>query len=121
MVRRAFKYRFYPTPDQAELLAKSFGCARFVYNNALDFNTTTYKETGKGVSASEADKRLVPLKAEHPWLSEVSCVVLQQKLRDLDRAFSNFFAKRTKYPKFKSKHDKQSIRLTKSAFRIKDG
>ena len=99
MAKRAFKYRFYPTPEQVQLLAKSFGCARFVYNNTLDFKTTTYKETGKGVSANEAGQRLVPLKAEHPWLSEVSAVVLQQKLRDLEQGFSNFFAKRASHPK----------------------
>ena len=120
MAKRAFKYRFYPTPEQVQLLAKSFGCARFVYNNTLDFKTTTYKETGKGVSANEAGQRLVPLKAEHPWLSEVSAVVLQQKLRDLEQGFSNFFAKRASYPKFKSKHDQQSIRLTKAGFSIKN-
>lgn len=120
-MKRAYKERFYPTEQQTELLAKSFGCARFVWNNSLKFRTDAYYERGESIAHSVLEKRLVPLKAEFEWLKEVSSVIFQQCLRDQQEAFKNFWEKRTKYPKFKSKHHKQSIRLTKAAFNYKDG
>ena len=107
MTKRAYKYRFYPTPEQEILLAQSFGCARFVYNNTLRFRTDAYYSDGKSVSHSEAEKRLVSLKKEFPWLNDVSSVLLQQCLRDQQEAFKNFWAGRAKYPNFKKKHSKQ--------------
>ena len=121
MTKRAYKYRFYPTPEQEILLAQSFGCARFVYNNTLRFRTGAYYSDGKSVSHSEAEKRLVSLKKEFPWLNDVSSVLLQQCLRDQQEAFKNFWAGRAKYPNFKKKHSKQSIRLTKAAFKVRNG
>ena len=121
MTKRAYKYRFYPTPEQEILLAQSFGCARFVYNNTLRFRTDAYYSDGKSVSHSEAEKRLVSLKKEFPWLNDVSSVLLQQCLRDQQEAFKNFWAGRAKYPNFKKKHSKQSIRLTKAAFKVRSG
>ncbi len=120
-VKRAYKERFYPTPEQEKLLAQSFGCARFVYNNTLRFRTDAYNNDGKSVSHSEAEKRLVSLKKEFPWLNDVSSVLLQQCLRDQQEAFKNFWTGRAKYPNFKKKHSKQSIRLTKAAFKVKKG
>jgi putative transposase len=120
-MKRAYKERFYPTPTQAKLLAKSFGCARFVYNNTLKWRTDLYYKEGVKVKNSEIGKRLVPLKEEFPWLKEVSNVALQQVLRNQESAFLNFWAGRAKYPTFKKKHSKQAIRLTKSGFRFKAG
>ncbi|ARR50003.1 transposase [Photobacterium damselae subsp. damselae] len=120
-MKRAYKERFYPNEQQAELLAKSFGCCRFVWNNSLKYRTDAYYERGESIAHSVLEKRLVPLKAEFEWLKEVSSVIFQQALRDQQEAFKNFWDKRAKYPKFKSKHDKQSIRLTKAAFKYKDG
>ena len=120
-MKRAYKERFYPTKQQAELLAKSFGCSRFVWNNSLKYRTDAYYEDGKSITHSVLEKRLVPLKAEFEWLKDVSSVIFQQALRDQQEAFKNFWEKRAKYPKFKSKHDKQSIRLTKSAFKYHKG
>ncbi|HHY0551927.1 TPA: RNA-guided endonuclease InsQ/TnpB family protein [Vibrio parahaemolyticus] len=120
-MKRAYKYRFYPDNQQAELLAKSFGCCRFVWNNSLKYRTDAYYERGESISHSFLEKRLVPLKAEFEWLKEVSSVIFQQTLRDQQEAFKNFWDHRAKYPRFKSKHDKQSIRLTKAAFKYKDG
>jgi len=120
-MKRAYKYRFYPTEQQAELLAKSFGCCRFVWNNSLRYRTDAYYKDGESISHSALEKRLVPLKQEFEWLQDVSSVIFQQTLRDQQEAFKNFWGKRAKYPKFKSKHDKQSIRLTKSAFKYRDG
>ncbi|EGR4312912.1 transposase [Vibrio cholerae] len=120
-MKRAYKERFYPTEQQAELLAKSFGCCRFVWNNALKYRTDAYYERGESISHSFLEKRLVPLKSEFEWLKEVSSVIFQQALRDQQEAFKNFWEKRAKYPKFKSKHGKQSIRLTKAAFTYRNG
>ena len=120
-MKRAYKERFYPTKQQSELLSKSFGCARFVWNNTLKYRTDAYYERGESIAHSVVEKRLVPLKKEFEWLQEVSSVIFQQCLRDQQDAFKNFWDKRAKYPKFKSKHDHQSIRLTKAAFKYKDG
>jgi len=123
MTKRAYKERFYPTPEQAALLARSFGCARFVWNNTLAYRTEAYQKHGDSVSHSAAEKRLVTLKDDYPWLKDVSSVILQQPLRDQKAAFDNFFNPNLKagYPRFKKKDDRQSIRLTKSAFRYRDG
>ena len=123
MKKRAYKERFYPTPEQALLLAQSFGCARFVWNNTLNYRTEAYQQRDESVSHSVAEKRLVALKAEHPWLKDVSSVILQQTLRDQKAAFDNFFNPKLKarYPRFKCKDGRQSIRLTKAAFRYRDG
>ncbi|QTF92971.1 transposase [Halomonas sp. BM-2019] len=123
MTKRAYKERFYPTPEQAELLAQSFGCARFVWNNTLAYRTKAYQTHGQSISHSAAEKRLVALKAEYPCLKDVSSVILQQALRDQQAAFDNFFNPQLKarYPRFKRKDGRQSIRLTKAAFRYRDG
>jgi len=123
MTKRAYQERFYPTPEQEILLAQSFGCARFVWNNTLAYRTDAYQQRGESISHSVVEKRLVALKAEHPWLKDVSSVILQQTLRDQKAAFDNFFNPRLKarYPRFKRKDGRQSIRLTKAAFRYRDG
>ena len=119
--KRAYKYRFYPTSEQEKLLAQSFGCARFVYNDTLRFRTDAYSKDGTSISHSDAEKRLVSLKTEFPFLAEVSSVILQQTLRHQQEAFKNFWAGRAKYPKFKKRNARQSIRLTKAAFKFKTG
>ena len=119
--KRAYKERFYPTPEQETLLAQSFGCARFVYNNTLRFRTDAYYKDGNSISHSETEQRLVLLKKEFLWLNDISSVLFQQCLRDQQEAFKNFWVGRAKYPNFKKKHSKQSIRLTKAAFKIKEG
>lgn len=121
LIKRAYKERFYPTQEQATLLAKSFGCARFVFNNTLKYRADAYYKDGTSISHSDAEKRLVALKQEFVWLSEISSVILQQCLRDQQAAFKNFWAGRARYPKFKKKQNKQSIRLTKAAFSVKGG
>lgn len=123
MVHLSHKYRIYPIDAQVELLAKTFGCARFVWNNILDWRSKEYTLNGNKINYTKSAARLTEIKQqpEFAWLYEVSNVALQQALRNQDKAFSNFFAKRGKYPSFKSKHDKQSIRLMSNAFRLKDG
>ncbi|MWJ28305.1 IS200/IS605 family element transposase accessory protein TnpB [Halomonas sp. ZH2S] len=123
MTKRAYKERLYPTPEQAVLLAQSFGCVRLAWNNSLAYRTEAYQQHGESVSSSAAEKRLVDLKAEYPWLADVSSVILQQALRDQKAAFDNFFNPklRARYPRFKRKDGRQSIRLTKAVFRYREG
>lgn len=107
-----------PNERQKRSLAKTFGCVRVVYNDALRFRTDAYKE-GKTVNYNASSANLTAAKKtpERAFLNEVSCVPLQQSLRHLQTAYSNFFAKRAKFPTFKSKHGKQSAEFTTSAFK----
>lgn len=122
-MKRAYKYRFHPTTDQVELLAQTFGCARFVYNSILRWRTDAYYKHKEKIGYTQASARLTAMKKEpdFDWLNDVSSVPLQQALRHQQAAFSNFFAGRAKYPTFKSKRHKQSATLTDAAFKYKDG
>src|SRR5215813_6922664 len=123
IVQKAFKYRFFPTDEQAAQLAKTFGCARYVYNQALEFRTTAWRQEKKSIGYHTTAARLTEWKKEpeRAFLSEVSSVVLQQSLRNLDAAFTNFFEKRAQYPTFKSRRSRQSARYATNAFTFKDG
>ncbi|HEC0072500.1 TPA: transposase, partial [Salmonella enterica subsp. enterica serovar Typhimurium] len=122
-MKRAYKYRFYPTTEQAELLAQTFGCVRFVYNSILRWRTDAYYERKEKIGYLQANARLTALKKEpeFAWLNDVSCVPLQQSLRHQQTAFANFFAGRAAYPAFKSKRHKQAAEFTASAFKYRDG
>jgi len=109
MKHRVVKVRLYPNSQQRTALAKAFGCTRWLWNNSLNETNRLFKETGKGLSAATMKARIVELKKEYPWLTEVYSQVLQSAVLNLSQAFVNFFQKRTKYPRFKSKHGKQSI------------
>src|SRR5262249_33667516 len=119
--KRAYRYRFYPTPEQAAMLARTFGCVRYVYNWALRLRTEAYYERQERVSYADTSAALTTLKQqpEMAWLNEVSSVPLQQALRHLDRAFRAFFAGRARYPAFKKKRGRQTqaAEYTTSAFR----
>ncbi len=121
VVKRAYKYRFYPNKTQKKMLAQTFGCVRFVYNWGLQDRKTSYEKTGKGLGYNETSKRLKELKFEKEWLSDVSSVTLQQSLRHLDRAYSNFFKRLAKYPRFKNRSGKQSAHYMKNGFTFRDG
>lgn len=112
LIRKSFRYRLYPNTEQQKGLAIQFGHARFVWNWGLNLRKTTYQETGKGLTYNQLASKLVELKGtpDAAWLKESDSQALQQKLQDLDKAYKNFFAKRAKYPKFKSKKGDQSIR-----------
>jgi len=122
-MKRAYKYRFYPTSEQVELLAQTFGCVRFVYNSVLRWRTDAFYERKEKIGYIQANAKLTSMKKEPElsWLNDVSCVPLQQVLRHQQSAFSNFFSGRAKYPTFKSKHHRQSVELTASAFKYRDG
>lgn len=105
----ATRIRLYPNEDQQKKLAIQFGCARWVWNNALATTEELYRATGKGLSYAGMTLRLPKLKQEFPWLEDADSQALQQSLRNLARSFQNFFEKRSKYPRFKSKHGRHSI------------
>ncbi|NBD33387.1 MAG: helix-turn-helix domain-containing protein, partial [Cyanobacteria bacterium] len=102
MVERAYKYRFYPTPEQESILRRTMGCVRLVYNKALDARTSAWYDQQERMGYSQTSSLLTQWKKREDlqFLNEVSCVPLQQGLRHLQKAFTNFFAKRTGYPCF---------------------
>lgn len=123
MKQKTFKYRFYPTPEQETLLRRTIGCTRLVYNRALSERTQAWYERQERVGYIETSAMLTAWKKEEDlqFLNEVSSVPLQQGLRHLQGAFTNFFAGRAKYPNFKKKRNGGSAAFTKSAFSLKDG
>jgi putative transposase len=106
---RVVKFRLYPDSQQQQSLAQAFGSCRWLFNYCLNLMNETYKETGKGLSGYEVKKIIPQLKKEYGWLSSTYSQCLQQVCLNLGVAFNNFFEKRAKYPRFKSKHGKQSI------------
>ena len=122
--RRAFKFRFYPTEEQAAELSRTFGCVRLVYNMALEARTTAWFQDSRRVGYAETSAMLTEWKKteELGFLNEVSCVPLQQALPHLQSAFAGFRAKRSGYPRFKSrKKSRFSAEYTRSAFTFRDG
>ena len=93
-MEKAFKYRMYPNREQRILLAKTFGCTRFVYNHYLAKRKDAYEKDGITFSYSACAKDLVSLKKEYEWLKEVDSVALQSSVKNLDTAYINFFRKR---------------------------
>ena len=123
MSQKAFKYRFYPTAEQENLLRRTMGSTRLVYNRALAARTEAWYERQERVGYNETSSMLTEWKKDESlsFLNEVSCVPLQQGLRHLQKAFSNFWAGRAKYPNFKKKRNGGSAEFTKSAFKFRDG
>ena len=122
-VKRAFKYRFYPTDAQAAELSRTFGCVRKVYNMALAARTEAWVRRER-VNYNQTSALLTAWKKteELAFLNDVSSVPLQQCLRHLQAAFTNFFGKRAKYPRFKSrKKSRKSAEYTTSGFRFRQG
>lgn len=118
-VKRAYRFRFYPTSVQESTLARTFGCARFAYNYMLRLRTDAWHLRQERVGYHETSAALTALKktTEYAWLNEVSSVPVQQSLRHLQTAFANFFARRAKYPSFRRKDGVQSAEYTTSAFK----
>jgi len=114
-----YKFRLKPTEDQQILLAKHFGCCRFVYNYFLEQRIEKYKETKKGSTYQENQNQLPAMKDELPWLKEVGSQSIQYAVRNLDTAYKNFFRTKKGFPKFKSKHKKDSFRITQNV-RVQD-
>ena len=120
VVKRAYKYRFYPTPQQTDLLNRTFGSVRYVYNRALAERSRAWTQEQRRVTFAETCRMLTGWKndPDTAWLYEVSNVALQH----LQRAYVNFWAKRAQYPGFKSRRkSRASATFTTSGFRYRDG
>ncbi len=102
---KGVKFRIYPNKEQIALLQKTFGCCRLVYNHGLSLRIKAY-EDGQKIGYKETSAMLTEMKrcTDFSFLKEVDSIALQQALRDLDKAYKNFFVKRAGFPKFKSKH-----------------
>lgn len=122
MTQQAYRYRFYPTAEQESILRRTMGCVRLVYNKALAARTEAWYERQERVGYKESSAMLTAWKKEDSldFLNEVSCVPLQQCLRHLQKAFTNFWGGRAKYPNFKKKRNGGSAEFTKSAFKYRD-
>ena len=122
-VRMAYKCRVYPDEAQQQVLARTFGCVRLVWNRTLAERHRLYHAEGKSLSYAASDAALTVMKRDPDlaFLSEVSSVPLQQTLRHQYKAFSAFFAKRARYPRFKSRQGRQSATYTRSAFSMRGG
>ena len=101
-----YKFRIYPDKEQTELINRTLGCCRFVYNHFLAVRRDQWQTNHKSIGYLETARLLTDLKKreETSWLKEVDSMALQESLRNLDRAFQNFFKLHTGYPHFKSKH-----------------
>ncbi|HEY9612058.1 RNA-guided endonuclease TnpB family protein [Allocoleopsis sp.] len=119
----AYRYRFYPTPEQEQLLRRTLGCVRLVYNRALHTRTEGWYERQERVDYKQTSAMLTAWKKQEDlqFLNDVSCVPLQQGLRNQQKAFANFWAGRAGYPNFKKKRSGGSAEFTRSAFKWKDG
>ena len=99
----AYRYRIYPNEKQRKIIAKTFGCCRFVYNKYLAKRIEIYEQNKEAFSYFQCTKDMTKLKSELEWLKEVDSTALQSSLKDLDSAYQKFFKEHVGYPKFKSK------------------
>ncbi|MCG5215162.1 transposase [Streptosporangium sp. KLBMP 9127] len=122
-MRTAYKCRAYPTPGQAAVLNRTFGCVRVVWNQTLAWRHRRWHAEQVSTNVLQASAFLTQLKRTegYAWLNEVSSVPLQQVLRIQQGAFANFFARRAGYPRYKSRDGRQSAEYTRSGFRYRDG
>ena len=122
-VRTAYRCRAYPDQAQQQVLARTFGCVRVVWNRTLAARRARYAAEGTRTSYAQTDRALTQMKKdpELAFLNEVSSVPLQQALRHQHQAFAAFFGKRARYPRFKSRRGRQSAHYSRSAFTVRDG
>jgi len=122
-MRSAYRCRAYPDEAQQQVLARTFGCVRVVWNRTLAARQARYATERTGTSYAETDRALTAMKRDPDlaFLNEVSSVPLQQTLRHQHQAFTAFFGRRARYPRFKSRHSRQSAHYTRSAFSLRGG
>lgn len=102
-MEKAYKYRIYPNKKQKKIIAKTFGCCRFIYNTYLAKKIEVYKRDKETLTYVQCANDMKKLKSKLEWLKEVDSTALQSSLRDLDSAYQKFFKEHSGYPKFKSK------------------
>ncbi|MGH3162337.1 MAG: RNA-guided endonuclease InsQ/TnpB family protein [Streptosporangiaceae bacterium] len=122
-MRTAYKCRAYPDEAQQQVLSRTFGCVRLVWNRTLTARHARWRRQRTGTSYAQTDRALTEMKKdpELAFLNQVSSVPLQQALRHQHTAFSAFFARRARYPRFKSRRSRQSAHYTRSAFSLRGG
>jgi putative transposase len=122
-VRTAYRCRAYPDPAQQAVLNRTFGCVRVVWNRTLASRQERYAAGRTATSYAQTDRALTVMKRDPglAFLAEVSSVPLQQALRHQHQAFGAFFAKRSRCPRFKSRHSRQCAHYTRSAFSMRGG
>ncbi|MFE4203909.1 helix-turn-helix domain-containing protein, partial [Aneurinibacillus aneurinilyticus] len=110
MANKAYKFRLYPTGEQEQLLAKTFGCVRFVYNKMLTEQQETYEKYKDDKETLKKQKFPTPAKykKEFAWLKEVDSLALANAQINLQKAYTNFFSGRAEFPKFKNRKARQS-------------
>ena len=111
-MQKGYKARIYPTKEQQNILKQTFGACRYVYNYYLAERIRTYKEDGRSLSCYQTQKMLTSFKQDkdHLWLTGIDSMALQESLKNLDRAYQNFFKGNARFPRFHSKRGKQSFR-----------
>ncbi len=124
-MERSYEMRIYPNARQRELIGRTFGCCRWVYNKCLEERRAAYESTGKSPTRFQQDRMLPSWKAENPWLMEADSHALQQAVADLDRAYQNFFRRcrqggRPGYPRFRSKRDARQNYRTSQGVSVPD-
>ena len=119
----AYKCRAYPDAEQVSVLNRTFGCVRYVWNRTLAWRHARYHGEQVKTNFTQANAYLTTMKATEDlaWLNEVSSVPLQQAIRHQQVAYTSFFAKRARYPRYKSRTGRQSAEYTRSGFRYRDG
>ena len=112
-MQKGIKFRAYPNKEQKNLIDRTLGCCRLIYNKGLSMREDAYK-TGEKINYSQTSAMLTALKKDekYAFLKEVDSIALQQSLRDLDRGYVNFFQKRAKYPTYKSKHQNRQASIS---------
>lgn len=118
-LKYTYKFRIYPNEIQQELIEKTFGCCRFVYNHILDMKIKLYQDENRSISYYDTCKMLPSLKQQYMWLKEVDATALQNSLFNLDKAYKNFFQQRSRFPKFKSKKNNLFCYTTRQLASIK--
>lgn len=120
-LEKSFKYRIYPTKEQENLIQKTFGCSRYVYNYFLNKRIELYKSEQKSMTYNQCSKLLTQLKKETEWLREPDKCSLQNTLKDLDNAYKKFFKEHSGFPKFKSKKRNKKSYRTNCNIKFGDG
>ena len=117
-ILKGYVFRMYPTEKQEELINKTIGCSRFIYNHFLDDKIKEYKKTGKSKTAYDQIKLIPSLSKEKPWLKEVDSCALRNSLFNLEDAYKRFY-NGNGYPKFKAKgvHESYKTNNIKSSYK----
>lgn len=126
-MEKAYKFRLYPTIKQKELMLKTFGCVRFVYNQTLAVRRDAYDRDKKSLPTNDCVKMLPSLKEQYPWLKEVDSTALQTSVKNMGQAYENFFrglknqqGPKAGFPKFKAKHHSKASYTSKMGISVGD-